>query len=146
MWPIIGAFGAGLVVIGLVYDRRWFVAGLVVIVATIVEWMVQAWADRAVRRSRLQRRTCGAGCCIRSSSRSLGALAVGLVIFGFSRMMLAIPKSAAFGVFIGLGALVLVVAVILSTPRKLSGALVSSVLVLGGVGMLAAGVVGASHG
>jgi hypothetical protein len=145
MWPIIGAFGAGLMVIGLVYDRRWFLAGLVVVVATIVEWMVQAWADRAsddpdynaALRGRLLHPL---------EFPVLGALAVGLVIFGFSRVMLAIPKSAAVGVFIGLGALVLVVAVILSTPRKLSGALVSSVLVLGGVGVLAAGVVGASTG
>jgi hypothetical protein len=73
-------------------------------------------------------------------------LSVGIVIFGFSRVMLAIPKSAAVGVFIGLGALVLVIAAVLSTPRRLSGAVVSSVLVLGGVAILTAGVVGASTG
>ena len=28
MWPVIGAFGLGLVAIGLVYDRRWFLGGL----------------------------------------------------------------------------------------------------------------------
>src|SRR5215813_7267651 len=32
IWPIVGAFGAGLMVIGLVYDRRWFIAGLLIIV------------------------------------------------------------------------------------------------------------------
>src|SRR5947207_9755953 len=44
MWPLIGAFGAGLVVIGLVYDRRWFVGGILVLVATTIEWVVQAWS------------------------------------------------------------------------------------------------------
>lgn len=145
MWPVIGAFGAALVVIGLVYDRRWFLGGLVVLVATTLEWMVQAWADRASDdpaynasiRNRLLHPL---------EFPVLGALAVGLVIFGFSRVMLAIPTNAAVVVFIGLGALVLVVAAVLSTPRKLSGALLSSVLLVGGVGILTAGVVGASTG
>src|SRR5215213_3672502 len=47
MWPLIGAFGAGLMAIGLVYDRRWFLGGLVVLIATTIEWTVQAWSDRA---------------------------------------------------------------------------------------------------
>ncbi|HKA02715.1 MAG TPA: cytochrome c oxidase subunit 4, partial [Acidimicrobiales bacterium] len=47
VWPIVGAFGVGLVAIGLVYDRRWFVGGILVLVATTIEWAVQAWSDRA---------------------------------------------------------------------------------------------------
>jgi hypothetical protein len=145
MWPIIGAFGAGLVAIGLVYDRRWFLGGLVVLIATTIEWVVQAWSDRASDdpeynagvRARLMHPL---------EFPILGVLSVGIVIFGFSRVMLAIPKSAAVGVFIGVGALVLVIAAVLSTPRRLSGAVLSSVLVLGGVGVLTAGVVGASTG
>jgi hypothetical protein len=145
MWPIIGAFGAGLVVIGLVYDRRWFLGGLVVLIATTIEWAVQAWSDRASDDPEYNARV-RARLLHPLEFPILGALSVGLVIFGFSRVMLAIPKSAAVGVFIGLGALVLVIAVILSTPRRLSGAVLSVVLVLGGVGVLTAGVVGASTG
>ena len=145
MWPIIGAFGAGLVAIGLVYDRRWFLGGLVVLIATTIEWTVQAWSDRASDDPEYNARVRGR-LLHPLEFPILGALTVGLVIFGFSRVMLAIPKSAAVGVFIGLGALVLVVAAILSTPRRVSGAVLSSVLVLGGVGVLTAGVVGASTG
>src|SRR5947207_3787763 len=60
--------------------------------------------------------------------------------------MLAIPKNAAVVAFIGLGALVLVVAAVLSAPRRLSGAVLSVILVIGGVAVLTAGVVGASTG
>jgi hypothetical protein len=145
MWPIIGAFGLGLVAIGLVYDRRWFLGGLVVLVATTIEWAVQAWSDRASDDPEYNARIRGR-LLHPLEFPILGALSVGLVIFGFSRVMLAIPKSAAVGAFIGLGALVLVIAAILSTPRRVSGAVLSSVLVLGAVGILTAGVVGASTG
>ena len=145
MWPIIGAFGLGLVAIGLVYDRRWFLGGLVVLVATTIEWTVQAWADRASDDPEYNARV-RARLMHPLEFPILGALAVLIVIFGFSRIMLAIPKSAAVGAFIGLGAMVLVIAAILSAPRRVSGAVLSSVLVLGGVGILTAGVVGASTG
>ena len=145
VWPIIGAFGAGLVTIGLVYDRRWFLGGLVVLVATTIEWAVQAWSDRASDDPEYNARVRGR-LMHPLEFPILGALSVLIVIFGFSRVMLAIPKSAAVGVFIGLGALVLVIAAILSTPRRLSGAVLATVLALGGVGILTAGVVGASTG
>jgi len=145
IWPLVGAFGAGLMTIGLVYDRRWFLGGLVVLIATTIEWTVQAWSDRASDDPEYNARVRGR-LMHPLEFPILGALSVILVIFGFSRVMLAIPKNAAVGAFIGLGALVLVVAVILSRPRKIPGAVLASVLVLGGVGILTAGVVGASRG
>jgi len=145
IWPLVGAFGAGLMTIGLVYDRRWFLGGLVVLIATTIEWTVQAWSDRASDDPAYNARVRGR-LMHPLEFPILGALSVILVIFGFSRVMLAIPKSAAVGVFIGLGALVLVIAAILSTPRKVSGAVFATVLALGGVGILTAGVVGASTG
>ena len=129
----------------MVFDRWMVWAGAAVLAAAVVEWTVQSWSDRAsddgeynsqLRRSLMQP----------FEFPVLGLLAAGLVVFGFSRVMLAIPKSAAVGVFIGLGALVLVIAAILSTPRRLSGAVLATVLALGGVGILTAGVVGASTG
>src|SRR5207244_3133594 len=98
VWPIIGAFGAGLIVIGLVYDRRWFIGGLLVLVATTVEWAVQAWSDRASDDPEYNARA-RARVMHPLEFPIFGALAVGLVIFGFSRVMLAIPKNAAVVAF-----------------------------------------------
>ena len=145
IWSNVGAFGVALATIGLVYDRRWFLGGVAVLVATTIEWAVQAWSDRASDDPEYNRRIRGR-LMHPLEFPILGALAVGLVIFGFSRIMLAIPKNGAVGAFIGLGALVLAVAAVLSKPRKIPGALLASVLVLGGAGILAAGIVGASRG
>ena len=146
IWPLVGAFGAGLMTIGLVYDRRWFLGGLVVLVATTIEWTVQAWSDRASDDPEYNARVRGR-LMHPLEFPILGALSVVLVIFGFSRVMLAIPKSAAVGVFIGLGAArarhrrhpV-------HAPEGERGGVRHACSLLGGVGILTAGVVGASTG
>ena len=46
-WPIVGAFGAGTMAIGLVLNTAVFVVGLVICSLVAVEWMMDAWADRA---------------------------------------------------------------------------------------------------
>ena len=118
MWPIIGAFGAGLIV-----DRAGRTTGAgssaasSCSIATTIEWAVQAWSDRASDDPEYNARVRGRLHAPARVPDPRCAWPSVLVIFGFSRVMLAIPKSAAVGVFIGLGALVLVVAAILSTPR-----------------------------
>ena len=47
MWPIVGALGGVLVVVGLVTYPLVFIFGIIVLLAATVEWMVQAWSERA---------------------------------------------------------------------------------------------------
>src|SRR5688500_18590614 len=47
VWPIVGALGGVLIVVGLVTYPVVFVFGIIALVATTVEWMVSAWAERA---------------------------------------------------------------------------------------------------
>ncbi len=47
LWPIVGGFGAAVTAIGLVLDTRMFVLGLILIGATLIEWMFLNWADEA---------------------------------------------------------------------------------------------------
>jgi hypothetical protein len=145
IWPIVGGFGAVLTAIGLIYDRRWFVGGLLVLVATTVEWAVQAWSDRAsddpAYNSQIRGRLMHP-----LEFPVLGALSVIVVIFGFSRVMLAIPKDAAIVVFICIGALVLLVATLLASRHRVSSSVIALALVVGGVGVLAGGVAGATKG
>jgi hypothetical protein len=113
--------------------------------AATVEWAVQGWADRASGdpaynasiRGRLMHPF---------EFPILGAAAVALVIFGFSRVMLAVNEHAAIWVFIGVGALVLAVAAILSVRPRIPRGLLAGVLVLGVVVAIVAGVIGAAHG
>src|SRR5690349_20184011 len=46
-WPIVAAFSAASVVLGLAVDSQLFVIGLIGITAATVEWAVSAWSDRA---------------------------------------------------------------------------------------------------
>ena len=47
LWPLVGALGAVLVVVGIVTYPVVFVFGIIALIAAAVEWMVQAWSERA---------------------------------------------------------------------------------------------------
>jgi hypothetical protein len=145
VWPLVGGFGAALCVIGVVYDRRFFVGGLLVLAAVTVEWAVQGWADRASDDAAYNARV-RARLMHPLEFPIAGVLTVGLVIYGFSRVMLAIPEGAAVAAFIGLGAVILVVAAVRSLRPRVPRALMAVVLLVGGVGVLAGGIAGAVSG
>ena len=46
-WPVTGAFGCGLVVLGLAISNVLFMVGCFLLLGVAVEWMVLAWSDRA---------------------------------------------------------------------------------------------------
>jgi hypothetical protein len=145
MWPLLGALGVIVTILGLVLDKRVFLGGVMLMAAATVEWAVQGWADRASSdpaynasiRGRLMHPF---------EFPILGALAVGLMIFGFSRVMLAVNEHAAVFVFIGVGAVVLAVAAVLSVKPRIPRGLLVTVLAVGAVAAIVAGVVGAAHG
>jgi hypothetical protein len=145
LWPLLGAVGVIVTILGLVLDKRVFLGGVLLLAAATVEWAVQGWADRASGdpaynasvRARLMHPF---------EFPILGAAAVVLVIFGFSRVMLAVNEHAAIWVFVGVGALVLVVAAVLSVRPRIPKGLMVGVLVLGAAVAIVAGIVGAAHG
>jgi hypothetical protein len=145
MWPIFGGFGAALTAIGLVLDWRLFVLGLVVLGATLVEWMVQAWSDRAsadpVYNAQLRGRIMHP-----LEFPILGVAIAAVVVFGFSRVMLTLTKDASVWAFIGIGVVVLTVGSIFAAKPRLSKNILSAALVIGAVGILTAGIVGVAQG
>ena len=76
-----------------VTDKRYFVAGIAVVIVAVVEWMVQGWAERA-SADRAFNRT------VREPDHAplelpiAGALGLAVLIYGFSRVMLAVSKEA----------------------------------------------------
>jgi hypothetical protein len=144
-WPMIGAFGAGVVIIGLVLHAAIFVAGLLVLAIAAFEWMMAAWADRATGdpaantelRNRIMKPI---------EVPVVAALGVGAVALGLSRVLLAVSKSAAIWVAVAVMVVIFVVAVLFAMAPKVSKNLVAAVLVLGGVGLLAGGVTAAAVG
>ncbi len=145
LWPLAGALGAGLVVVGLVTHQMVFILGVAALVAVFVEWLVQAWAERA---------SADRGYNVEVRRRLMfplelpiaAALGLGVVIWSFSRIMLAVDKSTGAIVFIVAAALVLLFGFLFAMGRSIGRTLVAAICTIGGVGILAAGIAGASSG
>jgi hypothetical protein len=144
-WPVLGAFGAALVVLGLVISNVMFIAGFLVLLVVLVEWMVLAWSDRAtgdVETNRLVRRRVMGPFEVPLA----GAAVVVTAVWAFSRMLLTSSSLGAVWVATALGIAVLGVGWVLATRPRLSPNLVAGVLALCAVGVVAAGVITAARG
>jgi hypothetical protein len=145
VFPILGAFGVAVLLIGLAFSRWFTIFGAVILAAVVIEWTIQAWSDRASDDAEYNR-------SLRNRLMQpiefpvLGALAVGLVIFGFSRVMLAVSKNASIVLFIVIAGLVLAVAAVFAGLRRIGGEVLIGTLLVGGIIVLTAGVIGAVRG
>ncbi|MEI7966834.1 MAG: hypothetical protein WCH94_04510, partial [Actinomycetota bacterium] len=89
MWPLVGAAGFTLLLVGTITTPIVFILGIVAMLAALIEWTVQAWSER------------GSGdIAYNASIRQrllnpieyplLAAIGIAVIIFSFSRVMLAI--------------------------------------------------------
>ena len=144
-WGLAAAFGAALAAIGLALDTRLFIAGMVVVGLAVLEWAVQSWADRASADPAYNDRVRGR-LMHPLEFPVAGLLGGGLIVFGFSRVMVALSKEGALVAFAVLGLIVMGVAVILGTRPSVSRAVVGGVLSISAVVALAGGVAGIGAG
>ncbi len=141
VWPFVFAFSGVVIVVGLVTFQAIFVAGVALFLASGAEWMVEAWAedasgDRQYNRS-VRSRLAG------SLEVPIGGVVIGaIVIYGFSRVMLWVStKAGTTTMFSIVAALLLVVAFVFASRRKISGAAIGGTVVVGGIAIIAAGTV-----
>jgi len=145
VWPLVGALGAVLLNVGVITDARWFIAGIVVTVVAIAEWLVQAWSDRATGDR-------AANADIRGRVLSplelpiAGAILLALLIFGFSRVMLALPRNVGPIVFIGAAILIVLFGVLFARSVMVRAGVVASICAIGVIAILAGGIAGAIVG
>ena len=144
-WPIIAALGAGLVVVGLVTEPLVFKTGLVVLLAVMVEWMVQGWSERA-----------SADPAYNASLRKrllhplefpvLGGVGLAIIIYSFSRIMLFISKGTGPAIFGILAALVLLGGVLFAYSPGLKKSVAIGVCAIATLGLVSTGAVMAIDG
>jgi hypothetical protein len=145
LWPLAGALAAGLVVVGLVTHQMVFILGLAFTLAVFVEWLMQAWAERA---------SADRGYNVEVRRRVMyplelpiaATLGLGVVIWSFSRIMLAVDKSTGAIVFIVAAALVLLAGFVFALRPKFGRTVVAAVCTIGALGIVAAGIAGATSG
>ncbi len=144
-WPIVGAFGAGMVVLGLTYSPALFILGLVTAGISAIQWTIYAWSDHATADPFANRK-------VRHELTYpldfplFAILSIALFVFAVSRVLLAFPHGVDTAVFGAIPAVAFVVAIILSFRPKLSRNLIAVLAVVGVAIILALGIWGMVKG
>ncbi len=145
MWPLVAAIGLVFLVLGLVTSSIVFFGGVVMLLAALSEWMVQAWSERAstdlTQNAAARKRVLNP-----IEFPVLAAVGLGVVIFSFSRIMLTVDKSTGAVLFIVAGALVLIAGVLFAIKPNMKRSVGSAICVLGALGIVAGGVASAVSG
>lgn len=145
IWPLIGALGLGLLVVGAVSEPVVMKAGLVVLLAVLVEWMVQAWSEQASGdpdyNAKVRKRVLNP-----LEFPVLGAIIVAVIIYSFSRIMLFVTKSSGPIVFAVIASLILLFGFIFSMRSNVKRSLVVGVSTIAALGLVSTGAVMAIDG
>jgi hypothetical protein len=145
LWPMVTAVSLGGIVVGAVSRPVVFKVSVVILLAALVEWMVQGFAERASAdpaynagiRKRLLHPL---------EFPIFGALVLGVVVYGFSRVMLSASKDSGRIVFILLGTIIVVAGFLIAGARGMAKGTSIGIAVVGGVALLSVGVVSAVQG
>ena len=145
MWPAVAAVAVAAIAVGAVSKPLVFKAGVVLLLAATVEWMVQGWSERAsadpAYNAGLRKRMLHP-----LEFPVLAAAGLGAVIYSFSRIMLWIDKSGGPVVFIVAGALVLVGGFLFASKPSLKKGMITGICTIGALGLVSTGAVMAVDG
>ena len=145
MWPIFTAFSAGAAIVGLAVSTVLFGIGCIGLVIAGVEWTVKAWSERATGDAAQNK-------AIRDHLMHpleipIGAtLAIALVIFCMSRILLAVSKVGAVFFIIILATTVFVVAILLASRPEMKRSVIVGALLVFGLLIIAGGIWGGVAG
>jgi hypothetical protein len=145
MWPALTAVAVGALAVGAQSRPIVFKAGVVLLLAAAVEWMVQGWSERASGdrsyNASLRKRMLHP-----LEFPLLAAAGLAAIIYSFSRIMLWIDKSGGPVVFIIAGALVLFGGFLFASRPTLKKGVVAGICTIGALGLVSTGAVMAVDG
>lgn len=145
VWPAVCALGVALMVVGLASVAMVFLIGLGVLALGAIEWLIQDWAESASADNKFNN-------FIRERAISplelpvFAAVGAGIIAFSFSRIMLAMGKSAGAILFIVISSAVLVVGFLVAFKPNFRGKMITVLTALAGVALIAGGVATALSG
>jgi hypothetical protein len=145
MWPAVSSLALALLVVGIITEPIVFKAGIVLLFAVLVEWLVQAWSERASSD-----RAYNAGIRKRVlhplEFPVLGAIGLAIVVYSFSRIMLFASKEAGPAIFGVLAALILLGGFLFATRASVTKSLAAGVCTIAALGLVSTGAVMAIDG
>ena len=145
LWPVFGALGIGAVAVGLVVHPAIFVIGLCILAGVGVEWTMTNWSEKvsgdaaanATARENLMRPI---------EIPVLGTVGIGVLVLAISRVLLASSVNGAVLVATVAGVLVFGGAMLVSKQPEMPRRTVRSILFVGCVAVLLAGILAAVNG
>jgi hypothetical protein len=145
MWPALTAVAVAAIAVGAVSKPIVFKAGVVLLLAASVEWMVHGWSERAsadpAYNASLRKRMLHPLEFPVVASAGLAA-----IIYSFSRIMLWIDKSGGPVVFVIAGALVLFGGFLFASKPSLKKGVIAGMCAIGALGLVSTGAVMAVDG
>lgn len=143
--PLMGAFGIGVVLIGLITNKYVVIAGIVLLVMVIAVWALRSWAERATGddevNSELYHRFVEP-----FRIPVLSIIGIGVLAIGLSRVLLAVSEVGAVVVFTLVGTCFLFGAILLAARPAVTKNVITIVLFVGALVIIGAGTVAAVHG
>lgn len=145
LWPMVCALGVALMVVGLASVAMVFLIGLGVAAIGAAEWVIQDWAESASADSKFNN-------FIRERAISplelpvMAAAGGGIIAFSFSRIMLAIDKSAGAILFIIIASAIMLVGFLVAFKPNFRGKIVAVLSAIAGAALIAGGVATALTG
>jgi hypothetical protein len=142
---MVGAFAAGVLVVGQITNKYVTIAGLALLVAVIGVWMLRAWAERAtgddeINREIYQRFIEPFRVPI------LSAICIAVVVLALSRVLLAVSETASIVVFASAGALFLLGAALVAARPQISRNAITLLLFFAAIVVIAAGILAGLQG
>lgn len=144
-WPVIGAFGLAVAVLGLVLSAIFFVIGLVVIVIAAFEWTMDAWADRATGDAAANR-------ALRDRIMAPieipvgGVLVVAVIALAASRIFLNVSKNGAVFWAGALSVVIFGLGILYAAKPKMNKNVLAGLVLTTGIAIITGGIVAAVGG
>lgn len=144
-WPALAAVGAGVSIVGLAGRNALLYVGFAVIGIVFVEWLVQAWAERAtadpVYNQGLRHRVMSP-----VEVPLLGLLVIAVILISLSRVFLALPEAGATVAAGVLASMILLVAAALAARPKVNSSVFAGILAAGALAVIIGGIAGGVAG
>lgn len=138
VWPFAFAFGAAVLVVGLVTYQAVFIIGVVLLLVSGAEWTAEAWAQSASADT-------GHNANVRDRIANplefplAAAIGIGVVVYAFSRVMLLLSKTNTVIAFSVLGSIVIALAFFFAYRPRVPSKAAAVVIGVGALGLIAGG-------
>lgn len=144
-WPALVGVGLAVTAVGMVTLPAIFKLGVVICLAAGAEWLVQGWSERASADAAFNGKVRGR-LAYPLELPIFATFLLGVIVYGFSRLMLVVSKESGPILFGIAGAIVLLFGALIARRPNLSKGFVATLVSIGLVGMAAGGVATALAG